>query len=58
MADNVIPYKKKSKETLKKPKSLILLYNFGSRAQKWRKIAEKTFALNRDLLKVYKYGIF
>ena len=33
---------KKSKETLKKSKSLILLCKFGSRAQKWQKIAKKT----------------
>ena len=33
---------KKSKETLKKSKSLILLCKFGSRAQKWPKIAKKT----------------
>ena len=33
---------KKSKETLKKSKSLILQCKFGSRAQKWPKIAKKT----------------
>ena len=33
---------KSSKETLKKSKSLILLRKFGSRAQKWPKIAKKT----------------
>ena len=32
---------KKSKETLKKSKSLILQCKFGSRAQKWPKIAKK-----------------
>ena len=40
VADNVISYKK-SKETLKKPKSLLLQYKFGSWAQKWPKIAKK-----------------
>ena len=33
---------KKSKETLKNSKSLILQCKFGSRAQKWPKIAQKT----------------
>ena len=33
---------KKSKETLKNSKSLILQCKFGSRAQKWPKIAKKT----------------
>ena len=33
---------KKSKETVKKSKSLILQFKFGSRAQKWPKIAKKT----------------
>ena len=33
---------KKSKETLKKAKSLILQCKFGSRAQKWPKNAQKT----------------
>ena len=33
---------KKLKETLKNPKSLILQCKFGSRAQKWPKIAKKT----------------
>ena len=42
MAYNVISCKKKSKETLKKSKSLILQCKFGSRAQKWPKIAKKT----------------
>ena len=32
---------KKSKETLKKPKSLILQCKFGSRAQKWPKTTKK-----------------
>ena len=32
---------KQSKETLKKPKSLILPYKFGSRAQKWLKNAKQ-----------------
>ena len=32
----------KSKEMLKKTKSLILLYKIGSKAQKWLKIAKKT----------------
>ena len=41
MAKNVISYKK-SKEMLKKPKSLILRCKFGARALKWPKIAEKT----------------
>ena len=45
MADNVISCKK-SKETLKKTKSLILLYDFGSWAQKWPKIAEKNANLD------------
>ena len=43
MADNVIPYK--IKRNAKKPKSLILLYRFGSRAQK----LPKNGSLNRDL---------
>ena len=47
MADNVISYK----ETLKKPKSLILQCKFGSQAQKWPKIAKKNGSLNQDLLK-------
>ena len=41
MAFNVISCKK-SKETLKNSKSLILQCKFGSRAQKWPKIAKKT----------------
>ena len=40
MAYNVISCKK-SKETLKKSKSLILQCKFGSRAQKWPKITKK-----------------
>ena len=39
---NVISCKKKSTKTLKKSKSLILLYNLGSRPQKLPKIAQKT----------------
>ena len=35
-------HEKKSKETLETTKSLILLYNIGSRFQKWPKIAKKT----------------
>ena len=51
MANNVISCKKKSKETLKKPKSLILQCKFGARALKWPKIAEKTdhFYLKKKL---------
>ena len=50
---------KRSKEMLKKLKSLILLCKFGSRAQKWRKIAKKNGSLNRNLLNfLYRYGIF
>ena len=41
MANNVISYKKNLKETLKKPKTLILLCKFGSRVQKWPKDAKK-----------------
>ena len=52
MTDNVISYKK-SKETLKKAKSLILLCEFGSRAQKWPKIAKKNGSLNRNLLNFF-----
>ena len=50
---------KKSGKTLKKSKSLILQCKFGSRAQKWPKIAKKNGSLNRDLLNfLYRYGIF
>ena len=49
MAGNVISYKKKSKETFKKPKSLISLYKFGPRLQKSTEISKKP-SLNRDLL--------
>ena len=41
MAYKVISCKKKSKETFKKSKSLILQCKFSSRAQKWLKIAKK-----------------
>ena len=41
MAYNIISYKK-SKETLKKSNSPISVCKFGSRAQKWWKIAKKT----------------
>ena len=50
VAYNVISCKK-SKETLKKSKSRILLFKFGSQAQKWRKIPHKNRSLKRDLLK-------
>jgi len=50
MADIVISYKR-SKETLKKSKSLVPLYKLGSRPQKSPKIAKKkNRSLNRDLL--------
>ena len=50
---------KKSEETLKKSKSLILQCKFGSRPQKWPKIAKKNGSLNRDFLNFfYRYGIF
>ena len=45
---------KKSKETLKKSKSLILLCKFCSWAQKSPKIPPKKFALNRDLLNFFR----
>ena len=38
---------KKSKETLKKSKSLILQCKFGARAQKWPKIAKKRITQSR-----------
>ena len=53
MAHNMIS-RKKSKETLKKSKSLILLCKFCSWAQKSPKIPPKKFALNRDLLKFFR----
>ena len=49
MADNVISYKK-SKETLKKSKSLISFYKFGSRPEISPKITKKKKTLKRDLL--------
>ena len=50
---------KKSKETLKKSKSQNLLCKFGSRAQKWPKIAQKNRSLDRYLLKLfYRHGIY
>ena len=52
MAYNVISCKK-SKDTLEKSKSPILLYKFRSRAQKWPKIALKNGSLNRDLLNFF-----
>ena len=44
---------KKSKETPKNSKSLILQCKFGSRAQKWPKIAKKNGSLNRVLLNFF-----
>ena len=58
MANNVISCKK-SKETLKKSKSLILQCNFGSRAQKWPKIAKTTdHSIAIFSIFFYRYGIF
>ena len=50
---------KKSKETLKKSKSLILQCKFGSRAQKWPKNAQKTdHSIAIYSIFLYRYGIF
>ena len=58
MAYNVISYKK-SKETLRKPKSLILPCKVGSQAQKWPKIAKKLDHLIAIYsIFLYRYGIF
>ena len=58
IAYNVISCKK-SKETLKKSKLLILQCKFGSRAQKWPKIAKKTdHSIAIYSIFLYRYGIF
>ena len=46
MADDRISYKK-MKRNAQKPKPLILQCKFGSRAQKWPKIAKKRFTQSR-----------
>ena len=58
MADNVISYKKKSKETFKKTKSLISLYKFGPRLQKSTEISKKTITQSRFTQFPYRSGMF
>ena len=57
MAYKVIPCKQ-LKETLKKSKSPNLLYNFGSRFQKWPKIPPKKDHSIAICSIFYRYGIF
>ena len=55
MAYNVISCKKS--DTVKKSKSLILLYKFGSRPQKMTRNRPKEGSLNRELTQFFRKGM-